>query len=146
MLAAMHGVWAGLLVIGLLLVPALLSFLWEWFTGQPKPPPRQSGTTAMQRMAEALKDGRRVSLDSCETVEFWRSLSWWDFQIAVLLWFERRGFTAAAQPPVGDGGIDGYIEREGLRIGVQCKQYGHARLVLVDEIRAFRGALAREGI
>jgi len=78
--------------------------------------------------------------------ESWRDLGWWDFEIAVLLLFERRGCVVKPTNPTRDGGLDGIVADEKGDHGIQCKRYEKNELVGVDAIRAFIGCLSVEGL
>lgn len=89
---------------------------------------------------------RRQVLSDAGCENFWRSIGWWDFEIAVLLAFEKLGYQATATPPCVDGGLDGIIENADGRAGVQSKHYGRREFVGVETVRAFCGALMSAGL
>ena len=80
------------------------------------------------------------------TREYWERISWWDFEIAVLLTLENRGYEAKATSPSDDGGVDGFLTKEGEHFGVQCKHFRSGEFVKVAEMRDFIGALHIHGI
>ena len=75
--------------------------------------------------------------------ECWRKMSWWDFEIAVLMFFEHIGCRIeTATPPSKDGGLDGIVvDKTGKRWGIQCKHYTEDQWVQAGMIRDFIGAL-----
>jgi hypothetical protein len=94
---------------------------------------------------EKAKEEQAMPLDAGRP-ECWRRLGWWDFEIAVLLAFECRGYEAQATEPSKDGGLDGIVTFEGKTYGLQCKHFGANDFVSVAEIRDFIGALYMKGL
>ncbi len=107
---------------------------------------RQEAEAEAKLLAEEQRQ-KRLADGGCE--ECWRHLDWYDFEIGVLLAFEHAGHKAKPTHPgiEGDGGIDGWLQdEEGQTNGVQCKRWSTSRTVEVDTVRAFRGALSRDGV
>ena len=82
---------------------------------------------------------------TCSDPIFWHYdvRDWWDFEIAVLLLFEHRGFKIDKWTYVLDGGIDGHVEKNGFVGGIQCKHYHGEKCVDVRDVKAFLLALQR---
>lgn len=94
---------------------------------------------------EENEERQRTHTDAGRS-ECWRSLGWWDFEIAVLLVFESLGGEARATEPSRDAGLDGIVDFEGETYGIQCKHFGAKEYVGVGEIRDFIGALHMKGL
>jgi restriction system protein len=58
--------------------------------------------------------------------------------------FKDHGFSVTVTAYSGDNGIDAFLERDGLRTGVQVKRYKGS--ISVDQIRELTGALVLAGV
>ena len=75
-----------------------------------------------------------------------RSLDWFQFQKVVARIYEKQGYAVNRTGGVNpDGGIDLFIEKDGVRGAVQCKQWTHWK-IQARSVREFVGAMYLEGI
>lgn len=74
---------------------------------------------------------------------YWESLSGYDFEKEIAKLYNKLGYTATVTPGSGDGGIDIILNKDNLKIAVQCKH--HARPVGPEPVRALQGVVAVQG-
>lgn len=74
---------------------------------------------------------------------YWESLSGYDFEKEIATLYNKLGYTATVTPGSGDGGIDIILNKDNLKIAVQCKH--HARPVGPESVRALQGVVAAQG-
>jgi len=74
-----------------------------------------------------------------KTGEFVSTISPQDFESIVLKAFSRQGYKVTQTPLSGDGGVDGFIEKNNEKIAVQCKKY--TNIIGVQDLTAFYGAM-----
>ena len=74
---------------------------------------------------------------------YWKSLSGYDFEKEIATLYNKLGYTATVTPGSGDGGIDIILNKDNLRIAVQCKH--HSRPVGPEPVRALQGVVAAQG-
>jgi hypothetical protein len=75
-----------------------------------------------------------------------RSLDWFQLQKVVALIYEKQGYAVNRTGGVNpDGGIDLFIEKDGVRGAVQCKQWTQWK-IQARTVREFVGAMYLEGI
>lgn len=84
---------------------------------------------------------KRKLLDSRNSLESIRSLSWKEFEELVGEAYRRQGYTVRENPDAGpDGGIDIVLKKDGNTVLVQCKQW-HSWKVGVKVVREMYGLL-----
>ncbi len=66
------------------------------------------------------------------------------FERLVLAYYEVLGFSTQATPKTADGGIDGHIERDGLRGVIQCKR--HISPIGEPDVRDLLGVVAKHKV
>lgn len=60
--------------------------------------------------------------------------------------YAEEGYKTTVTPYAGDGGIDVIAEKDGKRVAIQCKNYGHTtRSINADMIRTLYGAAVEQG-
>lgn len=75
-------------------------------------------------------------------IDFWKNLTWREFEIEIANYFEQMGFKAYVTKGSGDRGIDVVLKIESHKILVQCKQYKKA--VGPNIVREMIGTLVKE--
>jgi hypothetical protein len=111
--------------------------------------PERANPQAMPGQARRPEGEQKVVPSDAGQPGFWRNLGWWDFEIAVLLAFERVGYAGQATAPSKDAGLDGIIEHKDNKDdkrGIQCKHFGPNDSVGVADIRDLIGALHMGGL
>ena len=73
---------------------------------------------------------------------YWLNLNGWQFEKEIANKYEDYGYDAIVTKGSGDGGIDIFLEKDGLRYGVQCKN--HRAPVGPSAVRDLFGAMAHE--
>lgn len=83
---------------------------------------------------------------SADLIEQLRAIDWFQFEKLIALVYRKLGYTVTRRGGANpDGGIDLVIEKDGLRLAVQCKQWKSWN-VGVKAVREFLGALTDAGI
>lgn len=92
--------------------------------------------------AEGLRR-QRDFLQRLRTEDFLRSLLPLQFEELVLQVFAQEGWVVSRTKASGDEGVDGWLEKDGRRVALQCKH--HAKPIGQPAIRDFFGTIVKEG-
>ena len=76
--------------------------------------------------------------------QHWLSMNGWQFEKEVAKLYEAHGYEAVVTKGSDDGGIDIFLTKDGVRLGVQCKNY-HKPVAQVV-IRELLGAMSHENL
>jgi restriction system protein len=83
---------------------------------------------------------------TAELIEQLRAIDWFQFEKVVALMYRKQGYAVTRRGGANpDGGIDLVIQKNGVRKGVQCKQWKHWKIP-EKTVRELVGALHIEGI
>ena len=88
-----------------------------------------------RRLQEGLEEG----LESLGASGGLEGVSGWEFEGIMAELFKKLGYTVSVTKGSGDEGIDLFLEKEGLRTGVQCKRW--KTMIGQRVIREFYGSL-----
>lgn len=88
---------------------------------------------ALQRYQEEYKR---------KTIDFWQSLSGYQFEIEMAKLYEKLGYVATVTKASGDGGVDIILKKNNEHIAVQCKH--HNNPVGPNDVRALMGVVAAQ--
>ncbi len=86
-----------------------------------------------------LQEGLEEGLESLGASGGLEGVSGWEFERVVGELFKKFGYTVSVTKGSGDEGIDLFLEKEGLRAGVQCKRW--KTMIGQRVIREFYGSL-----
>lgn len=75
---------------------------------------------------------------------YWLSMSGYQFEKEIAKLYTAYNYNAQVTKGSGDGGIDIFLEKDGRRYGVQCKN--HHRAIGPAAIRDLYGAMSHEGL
>jgi hypothetical protein len=111
----------------------------------PKDPEINELENEVNRRVELL----RTELDAFLSLkkrqsEYWLNMTGHQFEKEVSLLYKAKGYDVQLTKGSGDGGIDIFIEMDGLRYGVQCKNYHGA--VGPAAVRELYGTIQHEGL
>lgn len=76
--------------------------------------------------------------------QYWLSMDGWQFEREVAKLYEAHGYHAIVTKGSDDGGIDIFLTKDGVRLGVQCKNYH--KPVAQAVIRELAGAMMHENL
>lgn len=99
---------------------------------------------AVKRQQELIKIKKREEEELQQQLakrkkNYWLGLSGFEFEREVANLYRKLGYDVLLTKSTGDGGIDIKLKKEGVHIGVQCKN--HARPIGPNDVRAFIGVL-----
>lgn len=75
-------------------------------------------------------------------IDFWKNLSWRDFEKEVIKFFVELNFKCNGTPASGDKGVDGWISYKNKKIAIQCKK--KSQPVGPAIVRELLGTMLRE--
>lgn len=76
--------------------------------------------------------------------QYWLSMNGWQFEKEVAKLYEAHGYEAVVTKGSDDGGIDIFLTKDGVKLGVQCKNYHKPAAQVV--IRELAGAMLHENL
>lgn len=83
-----------------------------------------------------------IQNDAKKQVDYWKLLSWREFEIEVASHLNKMGIEAYATPGSGDKGVDVVVQHKGKKIIIQCKKY--AKPINPNFVRELFGTLVSE--
>jgi HJR/Mrr/RecB family endonuclease len=85
-----------------------------------------------------------IQNDAKRQIDYWKMLSWREFEIEVASHLNKMGIEAYATPGSGDKGVDVVAQHKGKKIIIQCKKY--AKPINPNFVRELVGTLVSEGV